>query len=127
MKNLNYQTGKLGEQIAQDYLAKKGYQIVAANFRTRFGEIDLVAAKGKRLSFIEVKLKIGDQFGAPEEMINKTKIAKVQKMAFAFLQAHPKIAIAYPAYQIEAVCIVLDRNQAVTRINHWENLENEMV
>jgi len=127
MKALNYQTGKLGENLAQEFLEKKGYQIISTNFRTRFGEIDLITTKDKKLAFVEVKLKIGDRFGSPEEMINKTKITKVQKMAWYFLQNHPEIAKKYPFHRIEAVCIVLDQDKNLTRINHWENLENEMV
>jgi len=60
MKQKNYEVGRLGEKIAAEFLAKKGYRILARNFRTRFGEIDLVAAKDGVLVFVEVKLKIGD-------------------------------------------------------------------
>lgn len=127
MKNLNYQTGKLGEQIGRQHLIKKGYQIIKSNFQTRFGEIDLIAVKDKRLIFIEVKLKIGDQFGTPEEMINKTKLTQIKKTAEYFLQTNPEIAKKYPTFQIDAVCLVLDDQQKIKRINHWENIDNEMV
>lgn len=127
MKKFNYQTGKLGESMAQDFLIKKGYRLVEANFQTRFGEIDLIMAKNKKLIFVEVKLKTGDQFGSPEEMINPAKIRRVQKMATVFLQRHPKISQQYPTCQIDAVCLVLNFDQTISRINHWENIGNEMV
>jgi len=125
MKNFNYQTGQKGEAIAQDFLTKKGYRIVESNFRTRFGEIDLVAAKNKKLIFVEVKLKIGLQFGSPEEMINHRKIWQIQQTAQTFLQTHPRIAAQYSSYQIDAVCIVSDPNQAI-QINHYENIGTEI-
>lgn len=127
MKNLNFQTGKNGEEIARKHLAKKGYRIVQSNFRSRFGEIDIIATKDKKLAFVEVKLKIGEQFGSPEEMINKGKIAKIKIMAEIFLQSNPEIINNYSSLQIDAICIVLNNDQSVKRITHWENISNEMV
>lgn len=127
MKALNYQTGKKGENLAREYLVNKGYRILQSNFHTRFGEIDLIGTKDKRLIFIEVKTKIGDRFGSPEEMVDKRKLRKIQMMGAVFLQSHPQIAEAYPAYQIDAVCLVLGPNNEIVRINHWEDLSSEMV
>lgn len=126
MKNLNYQTGKIGENFARQFLAKKGYQIIEANFRTRFGEIDMIATKDKKLIFIEVKSKIGVEFGSPEEMVGRTKLTQIQKMAEYFLQGHPRLAASNPQYRIDAVCIVFNPDQSVNRFNHWENIGNEM-
>lgn len=125
-KSFNYQTGKLGEKIAQDFLVRKGYRIIESNFQTRFGEIDLVATKGKKLVFVEVKLKIGVQFGQPEEMISQAKISQIQKMATVFLQTHSKLATKHPFYQIDAACIVLNQDKALLRINHYENIGYEL-
>lgn len=127
MKKLNFQTGRSGEEIARQHLIKNGYQIVQSNFRTKFGEIDIIATKNKKLAFVEVKLKIGEQFGSPEDMINKTKTAKIKRMAEIFLQTNQKIANSYQCCQIDAVCIVLNNDLSVKRITHWENIDNEMV
>lgn len=126
MKTLNYQTGRLGENLAREYLIKKGYRILQSNFHTRFGEIDLITTKDKKLIFVEVKTKIGDQFGTPEEMIDKRKLKKIQIMATVFLQKNPQITQQYPAYQIDAVCITLNPDNTVSRINHWENIGAEI-
>lgn len=125
-KHSNYKRGKLGEKITKDFLTQKGYRIIDSNFQTRFGEIDLIATKGKKLVFVEVKLKIGVQFGQPEEMISQIKIGQVQKIAAAFLKTHPKIAAIYPFYQIDAVCIVLNQDKTLLRINHYENIGDEL-
>lgn len=127
MKNLNYQTGKIGEKIAQEFLLKKGYQIIQSNYRTRFGEIDLITGKDSRLIFVEVKLKIGEDFGSPEDMVNRRKLSQIQKTAEVFLQTNPQIADNFQSNQIDAICIVLSPDQSIKRINHWENLTNEMV
>jgi putative endonuclease len=123
MKAFNYKVGKQGENIAREYLVKKGYTLVQANFHNRYGEIDLIMVKDSSLIFVEVKLKIGEQFGSPEEMINSKKIWQVKKTAEAFLQQNQRLAQKYPEYQVDAVCIVLDENQEIERINHWENIE----
>jgi len=127
MKNLNYLKGQMGEKLAKEYLAKNGFQIVETNFRTNFGEIDIIAGKNKKLVFAEVKLKIGDQFGSPEEMANKQKIRRIQQVAEIFLQNKPRLASKYPQWQIDALCIVLNNDLSVKRITHWENVGNEMV
>jgi len=127
MKNLNFQTGKGGEELARQYLIKHGHRIVQSNFRSRFGEIDIIATKNKKLVFVEVKLKIGEQFGNPEEMINRAKIRKIQKVAEIYLQNDTGMTNDFPSLQIDAICIVLNSDQSVKRITHWENIGNEIV
>lgn len=122
MKNLNYQRGKIGEELAKKYLEEKGYQILLPNFRTRFGEIDLIAAKNNLLVFVEVKLKREENLGKPEEMITQQKIRKIQQAAEYFLTTNPQIAQKYLTYQIDAVCIVLSNDGSPQRITHWKNI-----
>ena len=127
MKNLNYQTGKLGEDLARQYLIKKGYKILTSNFRSRFGEIDIIATKNSTLVFIEVKLKIGEETGQPEEMINRRKINQIQKMAEIFLQKNPSLVQKFPLWRLDTICIVLNPDGSSKRITHWKNISDEMV
>jgi len=122
MKNLNYQTGKIGENLAKEYLIKKGYKILVTNFRTRFGEIDIIATKNSTLIFVEVKLKIGEELGQPEEMINRKKVNQIQKMSEVFLQTNPSVAKKFPFWRLDAICIVLNPDNPSKRITHWENI-----
>jgi putative endonuclease len=122
VKQFNYEVGKIGERKAWEYLAKRGYKLVEQNFHTRFGEIDLICTKGGELVFVEVKLKIGDTYGNPEEMISENKILQVQKTAEAFLQKNPEFAKRYSSFQIDAVAIVLNDDKTLERINHYENI-----
>lgn len=95
-------TGQQGEKLAANYLQKKGYKIISRNFRTRFGEIDLIVKKSGLLVFVEVKSSKGK--GIPEWQINQRKIQRVKKMAQVYL------VTKQPDYQdlrIDAICIVL--------------------
>jgi len=127
VKNLNYQTGKLGEDLARQYLIKKGYKILTSNFRSRFGEIDIIATKNSTLVFVEVKLKIGEETGQPEEMINHKKTNQIQKMAEIFLQKNPSLGQKFPLWRLDAICIVLNPDGSSKRITHWKNISDEMV
>jgi putative endonuclease len=121
MKQFNYKKGKQGEEIARDFLIKKGYQIIKSNFQTRFGELDIVASKDNFLVFVEVKLKTGIDFGLPEEMINPKKLQQVQRTAEAFLLQNNNLKTEFKQYRIDAICITLDNNE-INKINHYENL-----
>jgi putative endonuclease len=122
MKQKNYEVGKLGEKLAEDYLVKTGYQLIARNFHTRFGEIDLIVTKNEKLIFVEVKLKIDEDFGSPEEMITKHKLRQVEMTGQSFLMKYPEYEKVYASLQIDAVCIVLNSNRELKRINHYGNI-----
>ena len=117
----------MGENIAAEFLTKKGFKIIAQNWQNKFGEIDLICLDCRGLVyqilvFVEVKLKIGEEFGLPEEMIDPRKIYQIQRSAEMFLLNEPSMAQKYPQYRLDAVCIVLDRNKEVQDIRHYENL-----
>lgn len=116
MKQFNLATGKLGEQIARDYLEKKGYKIIEQDYRTRYGEIDLVAEKDKKLVVVEVRTKIGESFGTPEESLTKTKLRKI----WLNTQAYTSFKKWPGDYRADAICIVLKHDFSVERLNHYE-------
>jgi len=112
------QVGFLGENLARKYLEEKGYKILEQNYRTRFAEIDLVMENKKTLVFVEVRTKVGEQYGSPEDTINKAKLRKVlwnAKNYFGFKNWQG------PA-RIDAVCIVLKSDLSVARLTHYENI-----
>ena len=121
-KKFNRKVGREGEEIAAKYLLGKGYKILERNYSTRFGEIDLIVSKNDVLAFVEVKLKHGDDFGTPEEMIGSSKLSQVQRTAEFYLMDKPKMAEIYKAYSIDAVCITVGEDEKTERINHYENL-----
>ena len=81
----NQQLGKLGEDMASNYLEQKGFRIVKRNYRTRRGEIDIIAARGNELHFVEVKTRHGEVFGRPAESVGKEKIQHMRLAAGDYL------------------------------------------
>lgn len=106
----------MGESLASEYLLGKGYQMLKRNFRTRFGEIDIVADKDGVTVFVEVKTKVGEDFGSPEEMINRRKINQVKKMAIVYLEGKETKC------RLDAIAVVLNKEGKVTRLTHYENV-----
>jgi putative endonuclease len=77
--------GKLGEARACQELERRGYAILARRYRTRFGEIDIVARDGPTIVFVEVKARTNDRFGDPAAAVTLHKQAKVTAMAQDYL------------------------------------------
>lgn len=77
--------GKLGEDLACRELRRRGYAVLARRYRTRFGEIDLVAQDVDTLVFVEVKTRRGDGFGGPISAVNVRKQRRLINMARSYL------------------------------------------
>jgi|YelNatPaOPRAMG01_1025707.scaffolds.fasta_scaffold00411_4 putative endonuclease len=77
--------GKKGEEIAQNFFSERGYKIIARNYRTRYGEIDLICSKGNLLVFVEVRRRNRKGFGEPQESLSGKKIEKIKRTAEYFL------------------------------------------
>lgn len=86
MDTVKIQLGRHGEETAVLFLRKKGYKILARNFRTRGGEIDIVAQEGRVTCFIEVKTRTSDCQGIPLEAITPAKQHQLSKMALIYLK-----------------------------------------
>lgn len=76
--------GKKGERLVEQYLKKQGMQILRKNYRTPFGEADLIAKDGDEIAFVEVKARTNDAFGLPREAVVKTKQQRYYKIAQCF-------------------------------------------
>ncbi len=76
----SYKLGKTGEDVACKYLQKEGYTIINRNFRSRFGEIDIVALEENTiLVFIEVKTRRTNTYGRPSDSVDYKKKSKLKK------------------------------------------------
>ena len=80
--------GLLGEEIAARELASRGYTILERRYRTRFGEIDIVAEEGDTLVFVEVRARATSEFGRAAESVTDGKKRKVTAMAVDYLARH---------------------------------------
>ncbi|MBK3332817.1 YraN family protein [Persephonella atlantica] len=81
----SFQTGKQAEEMAAKFLENNGYNVIERNFRTRFGEIDIVATEEDTLVFVEVRFRRSKDFGLPEETINSRKIQKIVNTAYRYI------------------------------------------
>ena len=77
--------GDIGENFAADLLTNSGYQIIERNYRTKAGEIDIIATKNGVLHFIEVKTRTADEFGYPADAVNENKQHKIRRAADCYL------------------------------------------
>jgi putative endonuclease len=100
--------GKTGEDLAATYLSERGYQLLHRNWRYSHYEIDIIALKGNKLHFIEVKMRSSKQFGYPEEAVTKKKFQSLLNAADEFLHQHPN----YQHVQYDILAINQYRNQA---------------
>lgn len=115
----NIQTGRLGEQIACRYLSSKEYSIIERNFRTRYGEVDIIAKKDNKIIFVEVKTRVGTLAGQPYEAITFNKIKHFTRTAELYVLQ--KKLQSYKL-SVHAVSVVLKADQSVLTIRHYEDL-----
>lgn len=86
MSRQNLYLGKFGEESAIDLLKTNGYRILARNYKTKLGEIDIIARDKDTVCFIEVKTRHSDRFGLPQEAISRSKQRHIAKVALVFLK-----------------------------------------
>jgi putative endonuclease len=80
--------GKRGEDLACRELERRGYAIVARRFRVRSGELDIIARDGATLVFVEVKARMGRQFGEAAEAVTPLKQLRMARLATEYLVRH---------------------------------------
>lgn len=86
MKIKNKLIGKLGEEIAVNYLLSNGYKILDRNFSKKFAEIDIIATKNSELVIVEVKTRKNKDISNAESAVNLLKQSKIKKLALIYLQ-----------------------------------------
>lgn len=109
----------IGEDLACEFLKKKGYKIIERNFRKGYGEIDIVCIKNKTLIFVEVKTRTSNAFGTPIEAISYYKLKSLIKTAEFYSHLHPEFP---SALRIDAISIKLDVSGKASSIEHTENI-----
>jgi putative endonuclease len=78
--------GDIGENFAADLLTNSGYKVIERNYRTKAGEIDIIAIKDGVLHFVEVKTRNGNQYGYPSESVTSAKQQHIKRAAGQYLQ-----------------------------------------
>lgn len=111
----NITKGKIGENKAVEYLISKGYRILDRNYRTKIGEIDIIAMISGTLVFVEVKARTNINYGYPYEAVNWKKQNKILKSSFVYIK-HKDFKDCQMRYDIVEVYL-----GGKTKINHIEN------
>ena len=109
--------GIWGENEAKKFLVKKAYTIIESNYRSPYGEIDIIAEKKGITVFVEVKTRSSLTFGWPEESISPAKELKLIQTAEEYLSKHAGHTCAW---RIDVIS-VLRKPSGSTQIYHLEN------
>jgi putative endonuclease len=111
--------GVAGEQAAAEMLAALGYEIVERNFRTRYGEVDIVAVDGDRLVFCEVRSRVGrDAVAWALQSIGPAKRMQLRKMAREWLRLSSAPRPPTNAIRFDAVAVAIAPNGRTLAIEH---------
>jgi len=97
--------GRKGEDLALEYLEKNGFVLIEKNFRSRFGEIDLIVKDGQTIVFVEVKYRLSENYGSPKEAVTNEKIKKIIRTAQYFITKNNFNSL----YRFDVVSIYKDK------------------
>ena len=117
--DLRHHLGRVGERLAREHLERLGYCVVAANYRTRFGEIDLIVCDDTWLAFVEVKTRRVGALESSLHAVSPEKCRRVRKMAAAWLVE----AVDRPRsreLRFDVVGVTVDRDGRLVRLDHLE-------
>ena len=113
-----HELGRLGEQLAAEHFERLGYEVIARNHRTRFGELDLVVADFDTLVFCEVKTRRAGS-GAPWDSLGEQKQSQVRSMGVAWLsETHERPRTSQ--LRFDAVGVIVDARGALVELVHLE-------
>jgi putative endonuclease len=115
--------GSLGEQIAVDHLEARGYEIVERNYRTRFGELDVVVADDDALVFCEVKTRVANGQNGPAmplDAIGGQKRRRIRRMAAQWLAESDSARPRRAELRFDAIGVVIDASGRLLALEHVE-------
>jgi putative endonuclease len=116
-----HELGRRGEQVAVEHLLRRGFDIVERNYRTRWGELDIVAYDGSALVFCEVKARRAPHRGGhPLEAIHGAKRTQLRKMAGRWLIERPERPFAQEL-RFDAIGVSFDAHGALVELEHVEH------
>ncbi|MDR5658280.1 YraN family protein [Serpentinicella sp. ANB-PHB4] len=108
--------GDFGESIALEYFINNKYKVTKTNYRTKIGEIDIIAKKDKVIIFVEVKTRKNNKYGLPREAVTLKKQENIRRVAQWYIQEYkPK------GYNYRFDVIEVYYNQSSHQINHIES------
>lgn len=115
----NQSLGRRGERVAAWYLRLHGYRILASNYRTRFGELDLVARQGDEVVFVEVKTRTSRTFGYPEEAVHRLKLRHIVAAAEVY---RTQERLTDRPFRIDVISVEPAGRFGLPKITHLRNV-----
>ena len=109
--------GTRGEALAAAHLEGLGMCIAGRNYRSRYGEVDLIAQEGDTVVFVEVKTRRNESYGTPEESVTPRKLDRLAKTAALYLQEH---GLEQHAWRVDLIAIKLGKDAPA--INHVRSI-----
>lgn len=106
--------GSIGEDAACAILEEQGFEVLARNWRSRAGEIDVIAYKGGTLAFVEVKSRTSTAFGEPEESVTELKARRIRSLAAEYLSGSD----VHGEIRFDVIAVMLDRSGKVLEVRH---------
>lgn len=120
MTRRRQQVGKVGEEAARSYLQSKGYRVAELNYRSPYGEIDLIAFHGDIPVFVEVRTRTSASFGPPAESITAEKLERLKKTAIHYMQTHYGEEVAC---RFDFIAVHLDwEKMTLQGLRHYRNI-----
>ncbi len=110
--------GNHGEDVAADYLEQKGYEILVRQYRSSFGEVDLVCRMDNLYVFVEVKSRNSQAYGYPEESVTKVKRQHLQRVSEAYLTEHHLFDVDW---RVDVIALEFDQDPP--NITHFEAID----
>ncbi len=110
--------GRLGENLSQKFIIQKGYKIIATNYYSKYGEIDIIATKNNFLIFFEIKTR-SSNIETALSSISFNKQKKIIKTAAIFLSKHPLLADMFT--QFDVICVIKNKISNSFEIHHLED------
>lgn len=104
----NKTMGKLGEEVAKEYLKKQGIRVIENNYRNKYGEIDIIAKEKDTIVFAEVKSRSSIKYGFPCEAVNILKQHKIKTIALYYIQNH---GLKAPKMRFDVIEVYFDKDR----------------
>jgi putative endonuclease len=109
--------GRWGEDFAARYLVERGDEILDRNYRTPYGEIDLITRRGSQTVFVEVKARTGTGFGLPEQAVTAVKQKHLLQAVQVYWLAHEPEG----DWQVDVIAILIEPGTKEPQLAHFEN------
>ncbi len=113
--------GQWAEDQASQMIQTAGFTVIAQNFHSRFGEIDVIAVRAQEIIFVEVKARSQTQWGQAFEVITPSKQMKIYKTALQYIQDHAEFESFY--YRFDVICFDFQKEIAKNLQHNFSNMQ----